>query len=53
MREFGISEIIYPSLESQIYGQLALAVFITAVVASLYPAYKAIRLKPVEALHKI
>ncbi len=53
MREFGLAVIVYPELESQIYWQLALAVAITAIVGSIYPAYKAVRLRPVEAMRKI
>lgn len=53
MKEFGMSEIIYPNLQSEYYIQLALAVAITAVLASLYPAYKAVKLKPVEAIRKL
>jgi putative ABC transport system permease protein len=53
MREFGMSDIIYPSLDSNMYGQLAMAVFITAILAAIYPAIKAIQLRPDEALRKI
>jgi putative ABC transport system permease protein len=53
MREFGMSEIVYPSVDPSLYGMLAAAVFVTALLASLYPAYKAIRLKPMEAIGKI
>jgi putative ABC transport system permease protein len=53
MREFGMSDIIYPSLDSALYGQLAMAVFITAILAAIYPAIKAIQLRPDEALRKI
>lgn len=53
MQQFGMSEIIYPTLEFNIYTQIAMAVAITAVVGALYPAYKAIRLRPVEAIRKL
>jgi len=53
MQQFGLSEIVYLSLSSGIYIQLAIAVVITAIVGSIYPAFKAIRLRPVEALQKI
>ena len=53
MQQFGMSEMIHPSLETGIYVQLAIAVAITAIIASIYPAFKAIRLKPVEAIRKI
>jgi putative ABC transport system permease protein len=53
MREFGMSEVIYPDPATGIYVQVAVAVFLTALLGALYPAWKAIRLKPVEALTKL
>ena len=53
MRRYGISEVIYPYLDSQLYTQLAVSVLITAILASIYPALKAIRLKPVEAIRSL
>ena len=53
MKQFGMEEIVYPSLEKDIYIQLALSVAITAILASIYPAYKAISLRPVEAIRKL
>ncbi|MCF8238646.1 MAG: FtsX-like permease family protein [Saprospiraceae bacterium] len=53
MREFGMSEIVYPDPVTSIYFQVAGAVFLTAFLGAIYPAWKAIRLKPVEALSKI
>lgn len=53
MQEFGMADIVYPELQSQYYWQLAIAVLITSLLASIYPALKAIRLKPVEAIRKI
>lgn len=53
MEQFGMSTFIYPTVESQEYLNLALAVMITAVLASIYPAIKAIRLNPVESIRKV
>jgi putative ABC transport system permease protein len=53
MKQFGMSTFIYPTVEPGIYVDLAVAVAITAIVASVYPAIKAIRLRPVEAIRKI
>ncbi len=53
MEKFGLASIVYPTLEGEIYFRMALAVWITAVVASVYPAWKAVRLRPVEAIRKL
>lgn len=53
MKQFGMEEIVYPSLEKDIYIQLSLSVALTAILASVYPAYKAISLRPVEAIRKL
>ncbi len=53
LEQFGMSEIIYPTVEQGVYVQMAIAVAITAVLASIYPAWKAIKLRPVEAIRKI
>ena len=53
MREFGLSDIIYPWVPSSLYWQLALAIIVTALIGSLFPAWKAIRLRPVEAIRTL
>lgn len=53
MQQFGVSEIVYPALEFKSYIQVSMAVFITAILGALYPAYKAIRLRPVEAIRQL
>ncbi len=53
LKQFGMSTIVYPHLDPNLYVQLAIAVLITTLLASLYPAYKAISLRPVEAVRKI
>ena len=53
IERFGMNTIVTPYLESSIYVQLVIAVFLTALLASIYPALKAIRLKPMEAIRKI
>lgn len=53
LESFGMSSVIYFELAPIVYLQVAVGVFLTAVLASIYPALKAIRLKPVEALRTI
>ena len=51
LESFGLSSMIYPQLEPQFFVTLALMVIIAALISSLYPAVKALNLKPVEAIH--
>lgn len=51
MASYGLSQVLYFDIEPGVYTQMAVGVFLTAVLAAIYPALKAIRLKPVEALH--
>ncbi len=53
MKEFGMSHIVYTALDQDVYIQLLFSVVITAIIASIYPAWKAVSLKPVEAIRKI
>ena len=49
---FGIDSVIYPVIDSSFYFSLSIMVTITAILASVYPAMKALSNKPVEALRK-
>ncbi len=53
LEAIGYSSILYPTLAAADYIQIAAGVVITAIIASIYPAWKAIRYKPVEAIHTI
>lgn len=53
LERFGMETTIYPVLDLAQYARIATAVFITALLASIYPSRKAVKLKPVEALQKL
>lgn len=48
--QYGISAIVYPSLEPDFYFTLSFLIILTGIIASIYPARKAVRLNPVDAL---
>lgn len=51
--DLGFSSTIYPFLDASRYFEVALMVFAMALIASIYPAIKALRLKPVNAIRKV
>ena len=51
--EFGMDPIVYPSLPTSAYIEIALSVGLTSLLAAIYPSIKATRLQPVEAVRKI
>ena len=53
LEAYGYSSILYPYLDNEVYWIVTFAVVLTAILGALYPAWKAVRLNPVEALHKI
>jgi ABC-type lipoprotein release transport system permease subunit len=53
LEAFGYSSILYPYLDTSVYFIVSVSVIITTIIAALYPAWKAVKLKPVEALHKL
>lgn len=50
LAEFGYDAIIYPELELINYVVVAIMIFTTALLASIYPSIKAIRLLPADAV---
>jgi putative ABC transport system permease protein len=50
MNSFGFGTMIYPEFPWDKLTGVMLIVFCTAIIACLFPAIKALKLKPVEAL---
>jgi ABC-type lipoprotein release transport system permease subunit len=53
MESVGYSAMTYPMLEPYRYIQITILVVITAIVASIYPALKALKLEPAEAIRTL
>ncbi len=53
LQQYGLSEHLYFSLDPVVYWQIPVGILITALLASIYPAWKAISLRPVEAIRKL
>ncbi|MDD3320267.1 MAG: ABC transporter permease [Paludibacter sp.] len=51
--QMGFSSMIYPSIDNNVIFYTAVMVIIAGVLSAIYPAYKAIKLKPVEAIRTI
>lgn len=52
MVEFGYEPMVYPIMDNAAFVNVTLIVFIIAVLASIYPALKAVGLVPAEAVRK-
>jgi ABC-type lipoprotein release transport system permease subunit len=53
LEEFGMGATIYPMMGMDKYPVIAIMVVIFAILSAIYPAIKALKLKPVEAIRKI
>lgn len=53
LSEYGLSSVIYPELEAFYYLNIALLMVGATLISSLYPAWKALQLNPVQAIRKI
>ncbi len=50
--ELGYASVLYPYLEIEFYFEIVVVLVVFAVLASIYPAWKAIRLQPAEAVRQ-
>lgn len=53
LENFGYDAIIRPILDSSYYAQIGMMVVAAALLSAIYPAIKALKLKPIEAIRKI
>lgn len=53
LEAIGYSAITFPSLDPYKYVQITILVLITAIIASIYPAIKALKLDPAKAIRTI
>ena len=53
LEQYGMASMIYPEINPTSFTRLIIAISVTAILASIYPAWKAIRLNPLDALRKI
>lgn len=52
MKEWGYDAMVYPIVSGNEYIMIAILVIITALIAAVYPAVKALRLKPGEVIRE-
>jgi len=53
LSEMGYASVIYPEYNVEMLLSVTLLVFLTGVISSIYPAYKALKLNPSQALQSI
>ncbi|MGB1184301.1 MAG: ABC transporter permease, partial [Schleiferiaceae bacterium] len=50
LANLGVQSVIYPEIVPEYYIIVAIMVVLTALIAALYPAFKALKLNPVQAI---
>jgi putative ABC transport system permease protein len=53
LKEYGMDAVFFPEISTSTYPILMIVVLITAFLGAIYPAIKAIRLNPLDAIRKI
>lgn len=49
---WGFKDLVYPELELRVFGIITIAVIATSILASIYPAVRALAMDPSEAIRK-
>jgi len=53
LEAFGYTSILYPYVDNNTYLIVTIGVIITSIIGALYPAWKATKLNPVDAIHSL
>ena len=53
MEKMGFDTVLYPSINAENLIMVAGAIVVTSIIGSIFPAFRAVRLKPVEALRHV
>lgn len=52
LEDFGYSTMIYPKVKTSFYYQVVFQVILVSFISTIFPVIRALRLKPIEAIHK-
>ena len=52
LEDFGYSTMIHPKVKTSFYYQVIFQVILVSFISTIFPVVRALRLKPVEAIHK-
>jgi ABC-type lipoprotein release transport system permease subunit len=50
--DYGYSSIVYPVINLTMFVEIAIMVFVAGIISAIYPAVKALKLKPLEAIRE-
>jgi len=53
LSSYGMDTMVYPALPDNQYLEIFIMIFIAAILSAIYPAFKALKLNPVQAIRKI
>ncbi len=53
LESYGMNTLVYPALQNNQYLEIFIMIFVAALLSAIYPAYKALKLNPVQAIRKI